>query len=241
VTRGKRVPAGDGVLSWHARMAELRESGAATLVAPREAAVQAVAEDDPEAALAAVQAYRKVVDRYWLKLARTATALDDEFRAMDERRSDTDAVARNLAGAGGGTAAERAALPAGAGPAGAAQQGKPRPPRPVQPPPDLGTQQWPDPRAAKTVPEFLQALRDYRTWAGSPSCKRISAGSGGRYSKSAIYAALAGRKLPGLELVDAIITGCGGDDHARGAFASAWRKLMIGARPPAVWPGQRSR
>jgi hypothetical protein len=86
----------------------------------------------------------------------------------------------------------------------------------------------PDPSAADSPTEFMALLRQYKIWAGNPSYRQIAGKTGQRYTRSALQQALTADRLPRkLELVDAIVAGCGGADEDRRQWASAWRRLAM--------------
>ncbi|MCL2583705.1 MAG: hypothetical protein FWE35_14775 [Streptosporangiales bacterium] len=99
----------------------------------------------------------------------------------------------------------------------------------VPPPiPDLpGTDLRPDPGSAETIAEFLDCLRKYRIWAGSPSYRIMSRNCKRQFAPSTICTALGGDSLPGLEMVIAIVSACGGTVQHQSEFATAWRRLAI--------------
>lgn len=104
----------------------------------------------------------------------------------------------------------------------------------VRPPiPDLpGTDLRPDPGDADTIAEFLDCLRNYRIWAGSPSYRIMSRNCQRRFAPSTICTALGGDSLPGLDMVLAIVSACGGTDQHQREFATAWRRLTIPRQEP---------
>jgi len=88
----------------------------------------------------------------------------------------------------------------------------------------------PDPLSAGTPAELIDVLRKYRTWAGNPSYRDMALRSGRRAGASTMCGVLGGSDLPDrLEVIDAIVEGCGGTDEDRRRFATAWRKLIIPA------------
>jgi hypothetical protein len=124
-------------------------------------------------------------------------------------------------------------VPPGQRPGSAPQRRGVRVPRP---PADLpGYDLKPDPLAARSsAAALIQGLRDYRIWAGEVSFRAIAARSGQRASASAICTALGdaalGRdKLPRLQVVIALIEGCGGDEEDQAAWATAWRLGRVSA------------
>jgi hypothetical protein len=93
--------------------------------------------------------------------------------------------------------------------------------------PDSGTLQKPDPRQAKTAQELVAALREFRTWAGQPSYRQMAERARGRAAASTICAALLGEDLPNLDVVLAVVIGCGGDEEDQQRFATAWRQIRL--------------
>jgi hypothetical protein len=89
----------------------------------------------------------------------------------------------------------------------------------------------PDPGAAHTPAEFMDALRTYRTWAGEPSYRLmenvIRNQCSRHYASSTLHAALTRSELPALPLVQAVIVACGGSDAHQQMFTSAWRRLTM--------------
>jgi hypothetical protein len=95
----------------------------------------------------------------------------------------------------------------------------------------------PDPLSAGTAAELIGALRQFRTWAGNPSYRDMALRSGRRAGASTMCTLLGGDELPDrLEVIDAIVEGCGGTGEDRQRFATAWRKLAMPGLP-AVDPG----
>ena len=88
----------------------------------------------------------------------------------------------------------------------------------------------PDPRSARTPAEFMDVLRQYRVWAGRPSYRAMRDQCDQRFATSTIHAALKKDELPGLPLVQCIVTACGGSDAHQQTFASAWRRLVMSAQ-----------
>jgi transcriptional regulator with XRE-family HTH domain len=93
----------------------------------------------------------------------------------------------------------------------------------------------PDPSAATTPAEFTAALRKYRLWAGGPAFSRMAALAKHRVAANAMHAAMNGKALPKLDVVKAIITGCGGSEDDLQAFATACRRIALSSavRPAA--------
>jgi hypothetical protein len=92
----------------------------------------------------------------------------------------------------------------------------------------------PDPSGVRTPAELIEALRQFRTWAGNPSYRDMARACNGRPAASTMCRVLAAGKLPvRFEAIDAIITACGGDEEDRQRFWTAWRRLIM--------PGQEAR
>jgi hypothetical protein len=103
----------------------------------------------------------------------------------------------------------------------------------------------PNPGAARTSAEFMDALRTYRTWAGKPSYRAMSSviknQCSQHFASSTIHAALTGNDLPALSLVQAVITACGGSDAHQQAFTSAWRRITMSHRDDVAQLGDAGR
>jgi hypothetical protein len=94
--------------------------------------------------------------------------------------------------------------------------------------PDVpGMNLCPDPSNAQTVADYMETLRMYRVWAGKPSYRVMEHQCGRRFAASTIHSALNGHDLPSLDMIQAIITACGGTDEHRQAFATALRRLTM--------------
>jgi len=83
----------------------------------------------------------------------------------------------------------------------------------------------PDPLAATTPRQFIGALWGYKTWSGDPSWRKMATQAGQRVVHSTMHAAMHGDVLPKLEVVKAIIIGCGGNEDDLRLFVTAWRRL----------------
>jgi len=104
---------------------------------------------------------------------------------------------------------------------------KPRPPREAVPDTD-GHDLCPDPLAAQTPAELVDALCHYRIWAGEPSFRQMAADSRQRAAASTLCTALSGDALPTLDVVLAVVIGCGGSEEDQRRFATAWRRIRLG-------------
>lgn len=93
----------------------------------------------------------------------------------------------------------------------------------------------PDPLAARTPADYVQALRDFRTWHGEPSFRDMAARaarSSRKAAASTLCQAAAGEDLPSQKIALAFVAGCGGSDEDLQAFATAWRRLRLARRIP---------
>lgn len=84
----------------------------------------------------------------------------------------------------------------------------------------------PDPAAATTAAQFIRTLWEYKIWSGDPSWRKMAARAGQTVVHSTMHAAMHGDALPKLDVVRAIITGCGGGEDDLRAFATAWRRIQ---------------
>jgi len=91
-----------------------------------------------------------------------------------------------------------------------------------------------DPGTAKTPGEFIEALRQFRVWAGNPSFHDLAKRCGERGPvASTICRLLEHEQLPArFEVVDSVIAACGGTDEDRQRFATAWRRPTLPERKP---------
>jgi len=94
-----------------------------------------------------------------------------------------------------------------------------------QPSDASGSDLKPNPGAATTPGEFIEALCRYKAWSGAPSWRRMAARAGQEIVHSTMYAAMNGEVLPKFEVVRAIIIGCGGSEEDLDAFTRAWRQI----------------
>lgn len=82
----------------------------------------------------------------------------------------------------------------------------------------------PDPAEAITAADFAGVLVRYRAWSGDPSWRRMAATAKQQASHSAIYKAMHRQELPKLEVLEAIIIGCGGKEDLP-VFVAAWHRI----------------
>jgi hypothetical protein len=85
----------------------------------------------------------------------------------------------------------------------------------------------PDPLHAQTPADLMAVLRRFRIWAGEPSFRRMAQASRDRLSASTVHAVLHSEALPSLQVLLAIVSGCGGSNDDLKAFATAWRTLRF--------------
>lgn len=97
----------------------------------------------------------------------------------------------------------------------------------------------PDPAEAITAADFVGVLWRYRVWSGNPSWRRMAARAQQQASHSAIYKAMHRQELPKLEVVEAIIIGCGGKEDLP-AFVAAWHRINSARVPGQPEPRELS-
>lgn len=86
----------------------------------------------------------------------------------------------------------------------------------------------PNPLTAQTPGELVAALREYRTWAGSPPLRKMAAISRYKVAHTTLWSALNGSELPKFHVVMAVVQGCGGSQEDLRAFATAHRRISLG-------------
>lgn len=92
----------------------------------------------------------------------------------------------------------------------------------------------PDPGQVRTAAELLEALRECRLRAGDVPYRQMAEGCGQLVSASTLQRALMpATALPPLEVVRAVILGCGGSDEDERRFATAWRQVSLPGRQAA--------
>jgi hypothetical protein len=95
----------------------------------------------------------------------------------------------------------------------------------------------PDPSNARNSAELIEALRQFRTWAGNPSYRDMERACNGRPVASTMCRVLGRGQLPArFEVIDAIIVACGGEEEDRERFASAWRRLIMPGKDVRAMP-----
>lgn len=83
----------------------------------------------------------------------------------------------------------------------------------------------PDPLTALTPADLMAALRQYREWAGEPSYRAMAGQAGRAVAASTLCTALGSDELPRLNVVTAIVAGCGGSEEDQQRYATAWRQV----------------
>jgi hypothetical protein len=92
---------------------------------------------------------------------------------------------------------------------------------------DFGDDLKPNPVTATTSAEFIDVLRQYRAWSGDPSWRAIAKQSGTTVVFSTMWNAMNGTALPKLDVVKAIVIGCGGGEDDLNSFVTAWRRIAL--------------
>jgi hypothetical protein len=98
----------------------------------------------------------------------------------------------------------------------------------------------PDPLAARTPTELVAALRRYREWAGQPPFRVMAARTRQKAAASTLCTALGSGEMPRLDVVVAIIAGCGGGEEDQRCFATAWRRIQFGQLDAGPAAGERA-
>ena len=83
----------------------------------------------------------------------------------------------------------------------------------------------PDPAKIHSVSDLITALWQYKDWSPKVSWRKMAARSRHKVVHSTMYQAMRGTSLPKLEVVQAIIIGCGGSDADVQAFTLAWHRV----------------
>ncbi len=86
----------------------------------------------------------------------------------------------------------------------------------------------PNPLTAKTPGELVTALREYRTWAGTPPLRTMAVTAREKVAHTTMWSALNGSELPAFRVVIAIVEGCGGSQEDLRSFATAHRRISLG-------------
>jgi hypothetical protein len=209
VSAPRTVPIADANLA-RSVLASLPKSGRQRLEVLQQIAGSAAKSDNPAAALEIAQAC----------LAEAAQALDQVQLERDQLRIERSAARQELTEARAMQARlERLEVELRS--------------RPV--PPDIGTDLRPDPREARTPAELMEALRRFRQWSGNPPFRRIWRRADQRAAVSTMCTVLRSNTLPDrLDVIDAIVEGCGGTEEDRRRFATAWRELTLARHPSRV-------
>lgn len=97
----------------------------------------------------------------------------------------------------------------------------------------------PKPLAATTPAAFVEVLRQYRAWHGSPSWRNMAIRANQAVVFSTMHTAMNSDALPKFEVMKAIVIGCGGGEADLEKFTAAWRRIdrrsarQITAKPTA--------
>jgi hypothetical protein len=248
VPRDPRGPA-EGV-EWHADQhdfhlpelpAPTREPAAARMLVHR-LAVEPVAAENVEEVLAAAKACLLEAEQAYELAQAERAAMEDTARLVAAQRAAVADATRELAAQRAMVesatqklammrAHEAALVDAAARPTPPARAARPRPKprRPRAAVSDIpGQNLRPDPAAAQDPAGLIEALRLFRIWSGNPSYRNMAARSGQRTGVSTMWKALRAKELPArLEVIEAIVEGCGGSEEDRQRFATAWRRLTM--------------
>jgi hypothetical protein len=87
----------------------------------------------------------------------------------------------------------------------------------------------PDPRAVTSAAEMAAALRAYRIWSGEPSYRTLGAMVGQVVAASTLCTALSEGRLPRLAVATAVTAACGGSEQEQRRWATARRRIRLGA------------
>jgi hypothetical protein len=99
-----------------------------------------------------------------------------------------------------------------------------------------GSDLRPDPQHVQNAAELVEALQEFRAWAGDVPYRVMAERSGQLASASALHRALTRNARPPLNVVLAVITGCGGSEDDKRRFASAWRRIRLPQRAASHHP-----
>lgn len=94
----------------------------------------------------------------------------------------------------------------------------------------------PDPAAARTPAEFVLELRKLKAFSGL-SLRAIAEGAKQQRVHTTIQHAMKHDTLPTIEVVHAIVTGCGGTEDDLRAFTTAWHRLSAASTGETGDPG----
>src|SRR5580692_1555326 len=100
----------------------------------------------------------------------------------------------------------------------------------------------PNPLTATTPAEFIDVVMQYRAWSGDPSWRTIAAvarQSGNTIVYSTMWNAMNGAALPKLDVVKAIVIGCGGGEDDLDSFVLAWRRIALSRDRDSFRPVRR--
>jgi hypothetical protein len=81
---------------------------------------------------------------------------------------------------------------------------------------------------AQTAGDLVAALREFRGWAGSPPFRKMASHARYNLARTTMWNALNSNELPKLDVVMAIIQGCGGSQEDLRIFSTAHRRINLG-------------
>ena len=206
-----------------------RERGELSYQSARREADKTISGDNAEAAFRAAIRCLREADKLIIQVRVERSRAHEEDANLQKDKAAMAAERRRLTRLREELAAERARLAADRTALQATRETRRRP-RETAPGavPDLDASLRPDPRDTASPAAFMSMLRQFKIWSGNPGLRQIAAGSGNRYSASALHTALHAGHLPRKhEVVDAIVQGCGGSEEDRRMWATAWRQLAM--------------
>jgi hypothetical protein len=83
---------------------------------------------------------------------------------------------------------------------------------------------------------LAEAMRRMRSAAGDPTLDELTAAGAGQFSRSALYNALTGRRLPSEQLLTGFAAAVGADGAAVQALLAGRARIVAEPRQPAVYP-----
>jgi hypothetical protein len=210
--RSAAAAAAQAAAEQHARAMAMQEAAAAAACAAAEQHARAMAMRDEAAALQARAAIMR--DEAAAQNTR-ALAIRDELA-----KATADFEAQRKAAQAADLEAQRKA-----------DQRRRTVPRRLRVSDANGLDLRPDPSTAQTPAEYIEALRQFRLWAGNPSFRDLAKRCDQRPVASTICKILQRGELPSRwEVIDAIIIACGATEEDRQRFATAWRRLILPER-----------
>jgi hypothetical protein len=90
----------------------------------------------------------------------------------------------------------------------------------------------PDPATAQTARALIEVLVRYKVWSGDLPWRKIAARARQKRVASTLCAAMKRNVLPTREVIEAIITGCGGSQDDLDDFIAAWQRISATGGQP---------